>query len=131
MTEASDVEIYITAVKSPALVAWLSSELDQLEPLPRQQGMMKNAICYRGVHKGESFTVMILEKVIGPYTSLWIDSNQSPWPDDLSCARAATVHFQKEVRIAAGPWQEEDDPDAWISVNPDGSEKAIQWQTTS
>lgn len=131
MTDASDVEIYITAVKSPALVEWLSSELDQLEPLPRQAGMMKNANGYRGHYKGESFTVMILEKVIGSFTSLWIDSKLSPWSDDLACARAATAHFQKEVRVAAGPWQEKDDPDAWISIKPDGTEVAIQWQTAS
>ncbi|MCH8530814.1 MAG: hypothetical protein LAT65_08175 [Saccharospirillum sp.] len=131
MTEASDVEIYITGVKGPALVEWLSSELDLLEPMPRQPGMMKNASCYKGTYKGESFTVMVLEKVIGSFTSLWIDSNQSPWPDDRSCARAASAYFQKEVRIAAGAWQEKDDPDAWISVAPDGSENAIQWQTSS
>lgn len=129
MTQASDVEIYIAAVKGPALAEWLASELDQLEPLPRQQGMMKNATCFRGTYQNERFTVMILEKVIGSFSSLWIDSTQSPWPDDLSCARAASAHFQKEVRIAAGAWQENDDPDAWLSISPDGSENAIQWQT--
>lgn len=131
MTEASDVEIYIAAVATANVVEWLSNELEQLEPMPRQPGMMKNASCYQGTNKKEPFTVMILEKVIGSYTSLWIDTNKSPWPDDRSCAKAAAAHFNKEVRIAAGPWQEQDDPDAWLSIDPEGTERAIRWQTAS
>ncbi|MHA7879370.1 MAG: hypothetical protein ACX931_06255 [Saccharospirillum sp.] len=130
MTDASDVEIYIADVQTRTVEQWLSDQLHQFTALPRQKGMMKNATCYQGVFNDTPFTVMILERVIASFTSVWIDSNASPWPDDKSCARAAAAHFQKDVRIAAGLWQENDDPDAWISVAPDGTESAIRWQTT-
>lgn len=129
MTEATDVEIYIAKLGPEPLKAWLGEQLDDLSELPRHQGMPKNAIPLQGTWQGHTFTVMILEKVVDSFTSLWMDSRHLPWENDRECGLAAARYFNREVRIVAGGWQEHDDPDAWISIDPSGNEREIRWKT--
>lgn len=129
MNDATDIEIYIADQDADSVRAWLSGTLDTVLPQMRRPGMPKNAFPFEGEWQGHRFHGMILEKVVGRFTSLWLDSRQLPWRDDPDCGHAAAAHFNKEVRISAGGWQEQDDPDAWISIDPDGNEREIQWKT--
>lgn len=129
MTEASDVEIYIANLGAPKLQSWLAEQLDAVNPKKTHKGLPKNAISLEGEWRGHRFTILILEKVAGPFTSLWLNSRELPWKDDKDCGRAAASHFDREVRVAAGGWQEHDDPDAWISIDPQGNETEIHWKT--
>lgn len=129
MTEATDIEIYIAGTSTDALATWLAAHLDALEPARRPPGMPKNAVAMTGHWQGESFPVLVLERVVGRFTSLWLNSPWLPWPDDATCARAASAHFNQEARIAAGGWTESDDPDAWVQIMPDGTETPISWKT--
>lgn len=129
MNEATDIEIYIADQDAKSVHAWLSGQLDAVNTQKRHKGMPKNSFPFEGEWQGHRFPGLILEKAVDRYTSLWLDSRQLPWRDDQDCGRAAAAHFNREVRICAGGWQEQDDPDAWISIDPDGNERDIQWKT--
>lgn len=129
MTEATDIEIYIASTSADALKSWLAEQLDEVEPAKRQPGMPKNAVAMTGYWHGQSFSILVLERVVGRFTSLWLNSSDLPWSDDAACAHAASEQFNQETRIAAGGWTESDDPDAWVQIMPDGTETAINWKT--
>lgn len=129
MTEATDIEIYLANTSAESLKTWLEDQLDTVEPAKRQPGMPKNAVAMTGHWHGQAFSILVLERVIGRFTSLWLNSSDLPWADDAACARAASRHFDQEARISAGGWTESDDPDAWVQITPDGTETAITWKT--
>lgn len=129
MTIATDVEIYIAQLTAADLQPWLEERLEALTPQRKRKGMPKNALLYEGVWQGEGFTVIIMDKVMDGFTSVWLNSPNLPWQDDADCARDAVAYFNHEARIAAGGWQEKDDPDAWIRITADGRETPIQWKT--
>lgn len=129
MTEATDIEIYIANTSADVLKTWLADQLDKVEPASGQPGMPKNAVAMTGHWHGQSFSILILERVVGRFTSLWLNNNDLPWSDDANCARAASAYFNQEARISAGGWTESDDPDAWVRIMPDGTETAISWKT--
>ncbi|PTY36913.1 hypothetical protein BGP77_06410 [Saccharospirillum sp. MSK14-1] len=126
---APDIEIYLKGLAATDLEQWLAEQLDDLAATKRVAGMPKNARPFQGIWEGERFTILVIEKVVDGFTSLWLNSPELPWRDDQECAQAAAAHFQREVRIAADGWQEGAEPDAWISIAPDGSQTNIQWQT--
>jgi len=126
---APDIEIYLKGVSVADLEPWLTDQLDDLTATKRVAGMPKNARSFQGIWDDERFTIVVLEKEIEGFTSLWLNSPDLPWRDDVECALTAAAHFQREVRVAAGGWQEGAEPDAWISVQPDGSQTQITWQT--
>lgn len=129
MTIATDIEFYIAKLEAADLQGWLESQLDSVTPQRKRKGMPKNAVPFEGEWQGERFTIIVMEKVMDGFTSVWLNSAHLPWKDDADCARAAVAHFQREARIAAGGWQEKDDPDAWIRIAADGTETPIQWKT--
>ena len=129
MTIATDVEIYIARLEAADLQAWLETRLDAVVPQRKRKGMPKNAVPFEGEWQGERFTIIVMEKVMDGFTSVWLNSPNLPWQDDAECAREAVAHFKREARIAAGGWQEKDDPDAWIQFTPEGEERPIQWRT--
>jgi len=126
---APDIEIYLKGIGAADLEQWLTAQLDDLTPTKRVAGMPKNARPFQGIWEGERFTILVIEKVADGFTSLWLNSPELPWRDDLECATTAAAHFQREVRIAADGWQEGAEPDAWISVQADGGQTQITWHT--
>lgn len=129
MTEATDIEIYIAHTTAERLTVWLDTQLDRVERAEKQPGMPKNAVTLTGFWQEQSFAILILEREVGRFSSLWLNSSTLPWADDEACAVAASRHFEQETRIVAGGWHESDDPDAWIKVLPDGSTTPFTWKT--
>ncbi|WP_108124615.1 hypothetical protein [Saccharospirillum mangrovi] len=126
---APDIEIYLRGVSVDALEPWLADQLDDLTPSKRVSGMPKNSRPFQGVWEGERFMVLVVEKVADGFTSLWLNHTELPWRDDLECAQSAAAFFNCEARIAAGGWQEGSDPDAWLSIQPDGRQSELKWHT--
>ncbi len=70
---------------------------------------------------------------MGKWHSLLLESDNTPWHDDLECAQAAAVQLKINVRCAPGSWQEADgetDADRWLQVNADGTVETITWRTS-
>ncbi|WP_416422830.1 hypothetical protein RAM80_23545 [Pseudomonas sp. App30] len=121
-----DIEIYLkdADVDHKAIAAWLGEALGPCSDWVQKGQTWK---CKAG-----SVPVTWLPKAVGKWNSLYLESDQTPWDDDIACARAAFAALQVEVRCAPGSWVEEEgeeSADTWIRVSADGEEQ-ITWRTS-
>ena len=122
-----DIEIYLkdSDVTYKDVENWLSKVL---------------GACSEWKKKGETYKctagdvpVTWMPKAVGKWNSLFLDSDNTPWEDDISCAHAAFEALNIEVRCAPGSWVEEEGEetaDRWIRISEDGQEE-ITWKTGS
>ena len=120
-----DIEIYL---KEPLIhkeiVDWLSKALGECTEW-KQKGLLWK--CTAG-----EVPVTWTPKAVGKWHSLYLESDQTPWDDDIACARDAFKALNVEVRCAPGTWIEEEgeeDADRGIRVSADGEEEII-WRTS-
>lgn len=122
-----DIEIYLEEVKSGRehVVEWLSETLGPCTPWVKKGQVRK---CTAG-----GIPVTWMPNAVGKWNSLYLESDQTPWEDDIACAKAAFEALKVEVRCAPGTWVEEQgeaDADRWIRISEDGVEE-ITWKTNS
>jgi hypothetical protein len=117
-----DIEIYVHKRSLQRIQLWLESIFDQLEPA----GQTGNSHRFIATGSDQQIPITVIEKAAPGYTSIWFDSDQTPWPRDLDCARQALSQLECEIRCIASGWQEGDEPDEWWSVSHNGEQK-IQW----
>ena len=118
-----DIEIYLKDADLPALTAWLT---DSLGACSEWQTRGQTQKCCAG-----QIPVTWLCNAVGKWNCLVLDSDQTPWADDLACAQAGYAALGVEVRCAPGTWSEEhgeEDADRWLKVNAAGVTE-IQWRT--
>lgn len=118
-----DIEVYVKDASVDALVEWLGTALGQQGPAAVSK-------------KGQSIKVVlgttpvtILEQAAGKrFTSVWLDSDSTPWETDLDCAKALHAALSVEVRCIRSGWDESQDPDEWWVVSDEGV-KEILWKS--
>ncbi|EKT4465171.1 hypothetical protein WCE02_17545 [Pseudomonas juntendi] len=121
-----DIEIYLkdTDVDHKQVAEWLGQALG---PCSQWQQRGQTWKCTAG-----NIPVTWVPKAVGKWNSLFLESDQTPWDDDIACARAAYAALGVEVRCAPGGWAEEDgeeDADRWVRISADG-EQEITWRTS-
>jgi hypothetical protein len=128
MTRTPDVEIYIACKDQSSLLDWLKNRFQQLEDR-KVRGMPKNSYGYQVLDdSGVWLPVVIIEKVVPGFCSLWFDTDQSPWQNDAELADHFHQQTGLEIRYSAGGWQEGDEPDAWMALTDQGLEQ-IDWKS--
>lgn len=120
-----DIEIYLkdSDADHKQIASWLSEALGACSEWQQKGQTWK---CMAG-----NIPVTWVPKAVGKWNSLFLESDQTPWEDDIACARAAHEALQIEVRCAPGTWTEaegEEDADRWIRISEDGEEE-ITWRT--
>lgn len=123
---APDREIYLRNANIEQLQQWLQSVLGPLRA-EAQTGKQLNLMAR---FDGHDIPVFILQDTPAkPYSCLWIQSNEVPWPDDHALATAITAALLCETRCVVNAWKEGDDEenDEWLVVTPEG-ENTIQWR---
>lgn len=118
-----DIEIYLKDAELPAVTAWLEQAIG---PCSEWQVHGQTHKC-----RTAGISVTWLPKAVGKWHSLLLESDQTPWDDDLACAKAACAALGVEVRCAPGSWSEEqgeEDADRWLKVTSEGVSE-IQWHT--
>lgn len=128
MQAATDIEIYIANLTTEQAVEWLQPHFSSMALTKKTKGMPKAAQPFQVEFNQQVINGIIFEKASQNFTSIWFNSIALPWSDDKSFAIAAAAALNREARITAGGWQQNDDPDAWISVQPNGTETLIRWQ---
>ena len=119
-----DVEIYLKDSDQQAVSDWLNAALGFCTPW-RQKGQTFKCATANGA------PVTWLPNAVGKWHCLLIESEETPWEDDLAFARAAHAALGVEIRCAPGGWQEEEgeeDADRWIKINREGEQEFI-WRT--
>ncbi|AEO76354.1 MULTISPECIES: hypothetical protein [Pseudomonas] len=122
-----DIEIYLKDAEHAAVAAWLEQALGPCGPWQERGQTLKCTA--RGEHG--AVRVTWLPKAVGKWHSLFLESDSTPWDDDLACARAAHAALGVEIRCAPGGWEEnqgEEDADRWLRVDAGGVEE-ITWRT--
>ena len=122
-----DIENYLKEAKAghEHVVTWLSEALGPCTPWVKKGQVWK---CSAG-----DIPVTWMPNAVGKWNSLYLDSDQTPWEDDIACAKAAFAALNIEVRCAPGSWVEEQgeaDADRWVRISEDGEEE-ITWKTGS
>ncbi|MBD9485033.1 hypothetical protein IB229_18770 [Pseudomonas sp. PDM14] len=118
-----DIEIYLKDADHKAIAAWLNDAIGPVSDWHQQGQTFK---CRAG-----DVPVTWLPKAVGKWHSLFLESDATPWADDLACARAAFAALDVEVRCAPGGWDEEESvetADRWIRISSDGEEEIV-WRT--
>lgn len=118
-----DIEIYLKDASQQAVTDWLS---EALGPCSEWQQRGQTFKCRAG-----DVPVTWLPKAVGKWHSLLLESDATPWADDVACAQAAFAALAVEVRCAPGSWSEEqgeENADLWIKVNAEGTQEFI-WRT--
>lgn len=118
-----DIEIYLKDVDLDAISQWLN---EALGPCTQWQAKGQTFKCYAG-----DIAITWLPKAVGKWHSLYLESDATPWADDLSCAQAAFAALQVQVRCAPGSWSEEqseEEDDRWLKVDAEGVSEII-WHT--
>lgn len=118
-----DIEIYLKDAELPAVTAWLEQAIGACTPW---QTRSQTSQCRAG-----DIPVTWMPKAVGRWSSLLLASDQTPWEDDLACAKAAFAALGVQVRCAPGSWSEEqgeEDADRWLKVTAEGVSE-ITWRT--
>ena len=105
-----DIEIYLRDADHQAVVAWLEQAIGPCTPWQRKGQTFK---CLSG-----DVEVTWLPQAVGKWHSLYLESDATPWADDLACA--------------PGSWDEkqgEEDADRWLRVSDEGVTE-IAWRTS-
>lgn len=129
MNNQTDIEIYVNRLDYDEAIAWLTAAFDRVSARPKKKGMPKKAFPVTIEWQQSEFLCVIFEEVVPGYTSIWFDHNNLPWPSDEACAKEAAIFLSKPVRVTAGGWAPDTDPDAWIEIHEDGRTESIIWKT--
>jgi hypothetical protein len=125
MSTSPDIEIYLAHTPAQAVLDWLNERFpgsDAQKPRPAGKKQWK----HRLVHGEAVLPVLVIEDAAPGFTSVWFDSPETPWADDIACAREAFARFGTEVRATPGSWREGDDPDLWWKLDA-GGEGTLHW----
>ncbi|TWH64491.1 hypothetical protein LX59_02439 [Azomonas agilis] len=118
-----DIEIYLKQAELSAVTQWLSQRLG---PLSAWTVQGKTRRCHAG-----QIPIVWVEQAVGKWHSLVLESDATPWVDDLNCAQEAFQALQIEIRCMPCSWQEdeqEEEADRWLSIGPQGVQNII-WRT--
>lgn len=124
MQRYPDIEIYAKDISFQQIDEWLKLHFNDVE---RQQTVTKKSEA-RSHWLVDGSEVIVFGNAIGSFSSIWFKQNNSPWDDDLSCARDASKFFNSQVRCSNSGWEEGQGPDAqWWRVTQEEGEMLIEW----
>ncbi|MDB4837775.1 hypothetical protein OAH87_04835 [Marinomonas sp.] len=116
----TDIEIYTLSCPKEKIISWLESVFT----LKNKSTLSKLATKVTGDLNGHEIEVTILEKAAGKaFTSIWFDSDKTPWENDADCAKQAFSFLECEIRCNFEGWEEEktdQDLDQWWRINEQG-----------
>lgn len=114
-----DIEIYLLSCPTERIVSWLEQDFS-VSDVARTNSLTHKLELE---NKGKRIPVTILEQAAGKrFTSIWFDSEHTPWQNDMACARQAFQALHCEIRCNYQGWQEgeQEDPDLWWRINSNG-----------
>ena len=120
-----DIEVYIKECSIEAIIDWLNSVFDEVKTHDPLDKASINLTCIAG---NNSIPLTLYTGAAGKlYTSLWFQSENTPWETDIDCAMALANALGNEVRCATNSWVESDDSESqWWKVTREGK-TMVNW----
>jgi len=122
-----DIEVYIKDISVDAIINWLN---DVFEGVEAQSPLDKSPLTLQCKIKEDTGSVATIPVTIFTgaagklYTSLWFQSDKTPWNTDFDCAIQLVEATGNEVRCSTNGWEEAEDADnQWWKVTSE--EKTI------
>ncbi|MGB0781742.1 MAG: hypothetical protein ACPGRG_01150 [Marinomonas sp.] len=112
----TDIEIYVLSCPTEKIINWLESTFTLVKKSAPSSLCSKVTV----IMNDHDVEVTILEQAAGKrFTSIWFNSDQTPWENDITCAKQAFNALNCEVRCNFQGWEEEgeQDPDQWWRIN--------------
>jgi hypothetical protein len=116
--QQNDIEIYVLSCPTDKIITWLEETFTLVKKSKPSKLCSKITIN----SNGNDINVIILEQAAGKrFTSIWFESDKTPWEDDISCAKQVFKSLDCEVRCNFQGWEEEgsQDIDQWWRINKD------------
>jgi hypothetical protein len=115
----TDIEVYVLSCPTENIIAWLETSFTLVKKTPHGPLCAKLTLLWQG----NELEATILEQAAGKrFTSIWFDSDKTPWENDIACAKQVFEALDCEVRCNFQGWEEEgnQDPDLWWRINHHG-----------
>ncbi|MEO9273960.1 hypothetical protein ABFY09_03790 [Marinomonas sp. 5E14-1] len=115
----TDIEIYTLSCPTEKIITWLEDTFTLVKT------STPSTLCTKvSVSSNDNIIdITILEQAAGKrFTSIWFDSDKTPWENDICCARDAFQALDCEIRCNFQGWEEDgdQDPDQWWRIGPHG-----------
>lgn len=123
-----DIEIYVKNATADALLSWLNKSFETANIPDLTEAKLNEGQMIKG-SVNSTIPLVVTPKAAGKaFTSIWFQSDDTPWPDDLSCAESFLEHHDLEVRCSASTWTEEEqeNEEKWWSLTQD-NRKLVRW----
>ncbi|WP_211829430.1 hypothetical protein [Kistimonas asteriae] len=120
-----DIEIYVKRTPIDAILSWLETCADDMSDVT-QQGRSHSLTL---TLNSQTIPVTVVEDAAGKaWTSIWLNSPDTPWESDVDCARACHTALNCQIRCNGAFWQEESaNMDEWWQIAENGEERLIEW----
>ena len=119
-----DIEIYVKDISFNDIQTWLTNIFEPVT-LPSFNGKPVST----NVGASPKIPVMITPNAAGKaFTSIWFQSDQTPWKNDEECAISFLAVNDTEVRCSAYSWLEgeEEYSEQWLCITRN-EKRLIQW----
>lgn len=120
-----DIEVYIKNCTVEEIITWLNTTFDEVDAKDDLEKTSINLTCKLAE---QTIPLTIYIGAAGKlFTSLWFQSDRTPWASDIDCASQIADTLNKEVRCATNGWEESEDSDnQWWKVTKEGKE-VVSW----
>lgn len=111
----TDLEIYLKDADKTSITNWLTEVFNHCSPW-QQKGKTYKCVASNNI------PIIWYEKAVGNWHCLHIETNNTPWMNDIECAKAASQFLKINIRCAPNAWSEqENEPDdqanQWLEIN--------------
>lgn len=125
LDQLDDLEIYVQGEPLEDIKHWLLQNLPGSE-LGRES---KKGFRLKGVFNNQPVPVTVVKNAGQTgFTSIWVQTRNTPWKNDIEMARAAHKALNTTIRCIESAWQKGDEPDLWYEISDQG-ERQIIWKT--
>lgn len=122
-----DIEIYIKNTEADQIIAWLESLTNSV--IIDKQDSNSSALSLS--FNTATIQARIQHNVSGKaWSSLWFKQNETPWDNDLDCAKAASLALTAQVRCVKSGWSDQEDisdDEQWWKIE-DSEAVLISWK---
>ncbi|BCE01539.1 hypothetical protein [Marinicellulosiphila megalodicopiae] len=118
-----DIEIYVKTKDAETIKNWLSTLSSRTVEFSKKGDMLSTQIFV----VDHIIDVNVLLKAQSGFSSIWFDSQNTTWNNDLACAQQFVQDTQIQARCIKSSWEEDEteNPDCWLNIDNEKTTEII------